>query len=324
MKKIYEKIRPLLTVTLVLLILWLTFIIAAPKTFLSRYIYISFMSSIPLIAIIASGITLVIILGEIDMSFAANMAVSGFVFAIVSKTTGSPLLAFFLALSAGAGIGLLNGIVIAKTGAPAIVVTIGFDFLWRGAVMLLSNGLAVSLAEFRPAAAIAAFTGRIGGVIPAQSLWAIAVSICFAVILHRTAFGDAIKFIGDNRAVAKMMGLPVSLTRIGVFALSGCTAAFSSVISCMEFGSWWPTQGEGYLLLVFASVFLGGTSIHGGKGTLWGSLAGAVVIGMIEAGLVSAGISGFWTRFIHGLILIFSIVFYTMSAKSSRRKNGSF
>lgn len=314
----YRRIKPLLPVTFVLTVLWSTFIIAAPQTFLSKYIYISFMSSIPFIAIAAAGITLVVIAGEMDMSFASNMAMSGFIFATVTTASGSSAAGMLAALVMGAVIGLINGLVIVGIGAPSIVVTIGFDFFWRGSVMLLSGGLAVPLAAIRSTLPVAVFTGRIGGLIPAQTLWTLIIAGTLAVVLHRTSFGDAVRFIGDNKAAARMMGLPVRRTRVGVFVLAGVSAAFAGVLSCMELGNWWPTQGEGYLLLVFASIFLGGTSVYGGKGTLWGSLAGAVVIGMIEAGLVSAGFSGFWTRFVHGLVLVGSVVFYSLVAERKK------
>ena len=318
MLKQYRTVRPLIPVSVVLIGLWGAFTAAAPQTFLDKYIYISFMTSIPFIAIAAAGITLAVIAGEMDMSFASNMAMSGFIFALVTRASGSPALGMAAALTMGAFIGLVNGLTIVGTGAPSIVVTIGFDFFWRGTVMLLSNGLAVSLASIRNTPTVICFTGRIGGLVPAQTCWMLFISLLFAVILHRTAFGDSIRFTGDNREAARMMGLPVRRTRIGVFVLAGTTAAFSGVLSCMELGNWWPTQGEGYLLLVFASVFLGGTSVSGGRGTLWGSLAGAIVIGMIEAGLVSAGFSGFWTRFVHGLVLVSSVVFYSLASGGKR------
>ena len=324
MREYYRMIRPLLPVTVVLIGLWAAFTAAAPQTFLDKHIYMSFMTSIPFIAIAAAGITLVVIAGEMDMSFASNMAMSGFIFASVTKASGSPALGTAAALGTGAFIGFVNGLTVVGTAAPSIVVTIGFDFFWRGSVMLLSNGLAVSLASIRNTPVVMSFTGRIGGLIPAQACWMLFISLLFAVILHRTVFGDNIRFTGDNKDAARMMGLPVRRTRIGVFVLSGVTAAFFGVLSCMELGNWWPTQGEGYLLLVFASVFLGGTSVSGGRGTLWGSLAGAIVIGMIEAGLVSAGFSGFWTRFVHGLVLVSSVAFYSIALDRKRMVRNSF
>lgn len=315
MKLNFNKRKSLLPVTLVLFMIWLIFVILAPQTFLDKFIYTSFMSSIPLIAIVAAGMTFVIICGEMDMSFTSNMAMSGFIFSAITRTTGSPILGVLAALCMGATIGLINGLVVVGIEAPSIVVTIGFDFFWRGLVMLISNGLAISLSPMRNYFSMSFFTGRLAGFIPAQTLWAILIFIALTIILHRTSFGDAVQFIGDNKTLAKILCLPVSKVRIGVFVLLAITAAFSGVLCCMELGNWWPTQGEGYLLLVFASVFLGGTSVYGGRGTLWGTFIGAIVIGMIEGGLVSAGLSGFWTRFVHGIVLIGSVIFYSLVAE---------
>ena len=85
-------------------------------------------------------------------------------------------------------------------------------------------------------------------------------------------------------------------------------------------GNWWPTQGEGYLLLVFASVFIGGTSVYGGSGTVWGTVIGSIMMGTIEAGIVSSGWSGFWTRFVDGLVLLLSVSFYALVSKRKRGK----
>ena len=306
-------------ITILLLVLWSIFALAAPRAFFSPSIYISFMSTIPFIAIVALGMTLVVVTGEMDLSFASNMAMSGFVFAIVTKATGHPLAGVVAGLATGTFIGLTNGLLIVKTGVPAIVATIGVDFFWRGSVMLLSGGLALSLSFIRKLDETSIFVGRLGGLVPAQALWCLAVAGAVGVVLHRTAWGDNLRFMGDNVEAAKMMGVNVNRSRVAVFALLGFTAALAGVLACLEMGNWWPTLGEGYLLLVFASVFLGGTSVHGGSGTVYGTLVAAIIIGIIEAGLVSAGWSGFWTRFVHGLVLVISVSFYTIAAK--RRRN---
>ncbi|MDO4785504.1 MAG: ABC transporter permease [Fretibacterium sp.] len=315
-----SRLAPQLPITAVLLLLWGFFVLTAPATFLSRYIYVSFMTTIPFVAIVAMGMTLVVVAGEMDLSFASNMAMSGFLFAVVTRATGSPLAGIAAGLAVGAGIGLINGLVVVGTGVPSIVVTIGFDFLWRGCVMLLSGGLAVALPFVRGLPVASLFVGRAGGTVPAQFLWAVGLAVVTAVILHRTAWGDTLRFIGDNREAARMMGLPVARARVGVFAVLGLMSAFSGILACLELANWWPTQGEGYLLLVFASVFIGGTSVYGGSGSLWGTMAGTAVIGMIEAGVVSAGWSGFWTRFVHGLVLVFSVSFYALAARRRRTR----
>lgn len=323
MELFFRQSRNQLLITALLLLLWLFFIFSAPRTFLSIHIYISFMSTIPLIAIVALGMTLVVVTGEMDLSFASNMAMSGFVFAVVAKASGSPLLGVLAGLLCGSCIGFVNGAIIVGTGVPAIVATIGTDFFWRGSVMLLSGGMAIALPFIRDLPATTFFVGRIGGMVPAQSLWCLVLAACVALILHRSQWGDNLRFIGDNRNAARMMGVPVAGSRIAVFTLLGFTAAFAGVLASLELANWWPTQGEGYLLLVFASVFIGGTSVYGGSGKVWGTLVGSIIIGMIEAGLVSAGWSGFWTRFVHGLVLVLSVSFYALAAKRQNRKTCS-
>lgn len=317
MKYTLKGIAGHIPITAVFLLLWGFFAFSSPQTFLSRYIYTSFMSTIPFVAIVALAMALIVVAGEMDLSFASNMAMSGFVFSIVTRSTGQPLLGLAAGLLTGLCIGLLNGFIIVSTGVPAIVLTIGFDFFWRGCVMLLSGGLAIALPFIREMPVTLFFTGHIADILPAQFLWAVAVAVIIAFILHRTSFGDNLRFIGDNKEAAFMMGLPVKQTRIAVFALLGLVSAFAGILACFELANWWPTQGEGYLLLVFASVFIGGTSVYGGRGTIWGTAVGAVIIGMIEAGVVSAGWSGFWTRFVHGLVLVLSVSFYAIT---SRRK----
>lgn len=104
------------------------------------------------------------------------------------------------------------------------------------------------------------------------------------------------------------MGVPVSATRFWLFIVMGILSALVGVLLSVEMSSWWPNQGQGYMLLVFASVFIGGTSVLGGRGSLMGSLFGACIIGMLEAGIISAGLDGFWTRLVYGVIILAALV----------------
>ena len=143
MGRLLRGLLPQLPITLLLLLAWGFFVLMAPETFLARSIYISFMTSIPFVAIVAMGMTLVIVAGEMDLSFASNMAMSGFVFAVVTRGTGSPALGMAAGLLTGSLIGTLNGLVIVGTGVPSIVATIGFDFLWRFQIAKQCLGIAV-------------------------------------------------------------------------------------------------------------------------------------------------------------------------------------
>ena len=100
-----------------------------------------------------------------------------------------------------------------------------------------------------------------------------------------------------------------------LFMLMGAVSALVGVFVSLEMSSWWPNQGQGYMLLVFASVFIGGTSVLGGRGTLIGTLFGACIIGILEAGIISAGLAGFWTRLIYGVTILASLMVHSMMLK---------
>ena len=156
-----------------------------------------------------------------------------------------------------------------------------------------------------------------GGYMPSQMIWAIVVGILVWVILNRHKFGAHVYLIGDNVESARLMGVNVERTRIINFALLGTAAAFGGVLSSLEQSYFWVSLGEGYLLKTMASVFLGGTSVFGGVGTVFGTFIGCLIIGTIEAGIVAIGkieiagfvikLSGFWTQLIYGLIIVISV-----------------
>ncbi len=294
------------------------FISLSPQTFLHSRIYIAFMSTIPFATLLALGLTLLIVAGELDLSFPAVMAVSGFCFASVSEATGSPLLGLIGALATGFFAGLCNGLIVVKIGVPAIIATIGTQFFWRGSATLLADGLARNLTELRESTLHHILVGRLFDSIPMQTVWCISIAFFFWMILNRHIWGDNIRFIGDNISAATMMGIQTDSVRIGLFVTMGLMSALTSVMVCMEMANWWPTQGEGYLLTVFAAIFLGGTSVFGGQGTIFGTLIGSIIIGILEAGIISGGLSGYWTRVAHGLVIVLSVSVYAIALKTKR------
>ncbi|MDY0133248.1 MAG: ABC transporter permease [Desulforegulaceae bacterium] len=306
-------------ITLILLSLLVLFMFLSPRTFLSSGIYSAYMSTIPFTAILALGLTLVIVCGEMDLSFPAVMAASGFVFSIIFIETGSVFLGFIAAILTGGVCGGLNAFLIVKIGVPSIIATIGTQFFIRGLTVLLAQGLAKSLIGIRDTFGYQILSGRIAGFIPMQFVWLIILTIIFILILNNHVLGDRIKFTGDNSNAAKIMGISVDKTKTYVFIIMGLCSGFSGALVCCEMANWWPTQGEGFMLVVFASVFIGGTSVYGGKGTIYGTFVGSIIISMIEAGLVSAGAQGLWTRLVYGIVIITAVSFY---AKTSGKKSG--
>jgi len=305
---------PALT-ALILIMLWAMFAYLSPQTFLHLRIYTSFMSTIPFTAMLAFALTLLIIAREIDMSFPSVVALGGFVFSALFKATQSPIIALAGAISAGIACGILNGCLVVIFRIPSIITTIGTQFFLGGLTTVLADGIAISMPEIRQTGLHSLMVGRIAEVIPAQMLWAGALLLVLWLVLAWHVFGDNVNFIGDNPKAAKMMGVPVERTRMLLFMQMGAISALVGVFVSVEMSSWWPNQGQGYMLLVFASVFIGGTSVLGGRGTLIGTLFGACIIGILEAGIISAGLAGFWTRLIYGVIILLSLVVHSILLK---------
>lgn len=291
----------------VLLAIWAIFIIGAPQTFLSREIYAAFMSTIPFFAIMALPLTMVVIAGEMDLSFPSIMAVGTLVFVGVVQVTGNVMLAVIFCLAAGFLAGLLNGVIVVMLGIPSLVATIGTQFFWRGVVLVITGGKPASLVPVKETVLHAGTVGRIGGYVPAQMLWTVVVAILVWVILNRHRLGAHVYLTGDNRDSARLMGVNVDRTRMLVFAMVGLAAAFAGLLASLEVNYFWVTLGEGYLLKTLAAVFLGGTSVFGGTGTVFGTFIACFIIGAIEAGIVAIGLTGFWTQLLYGLIIVVSV-----------------
>ncbi len=257
------------------------------------------------------GLTFVITAGEIDLSFPAIVAFSGFVFAWVFKNWDSPLapwVGFVLALAAGGFIGYINGLLVAKIGVPSIMATLAAEFFWYGVTVLFAGGLSWNIGAIRDTTVYAIFVSRLFGLIPMQAIWVLVLAILLWFILNRHKFGEAVMFIGDNAEVARVMGINVEATRIRLFTIMGVIAAFSGLILTMDINVFFPTQGNGFLLPALAGVFIGGTSIAGGLGSIVGTFFGAYIIGSLEAGVVATGISGYWVQLVEGLVMGGSVV----------------
>jgi len=304
-----------ISIFIVVILMFALFIFFNPGTFLHYSIYYAFMSTIPFTAILAISMTLVIILGEIDLSFPSVVGISAFTYAIVFTYSTNVYLAFICSLIVGAGIGFINALFIVKIKIPSLIITLGISFFWRGLVYVLSGGKGLSLVETQGSVLYKILVGRIGGDVPAQALWLAIIAIIFGVILKFHRFGIHILFTGDNSESARMMGINVNRVKMIVFIQLGICSALVGMISSSEIVYVYPTTGDGYLLGVLAAVFLGGTSVFGGKGTIFGTLMGAIIIGSLEAGILSSGVSGFWVRLVYGIVIVLSLNVYAYLSK---------
>jgi len=286
---------------------WALFLIGSPEVFLGPRIYRSFMQSTPFFALVAIPLTLVVISGEIDLSFPSVMSFGMTAFSVVFVATQSVWLGFIACLLAGILAGFLNGVVVTKMGIPSLVATLGTQFFWRGAVMVITAGNGLGLTPVTETVLYPGLVGKLGGVIPAQFLWTILFGVVVWFVLNRHKFGAHVYLVGDNVESARLMGINVARTKIIAFSIVGLAAAFAGFVVSEQLLYFWPTLGEGYFLNGLASVFLGGTSVFGGVGTVFATFVACIIIGAINAGIVAAGLTGFWTSLIYGLIIVVSV-----------------
>jgi simple sugar transport system permease protein len=306
----------------VFITLWIIFIVSAPGTFLSGRIYSAFMTSIPFFAIMAIPLTIVVITKEMDLSFPSIMAMGMVAFsfaydgtAFIANANVRVFLAIIAALLTGTIVGWINGIIVVKFGIPSLVVTIGTQFFWRGAVLVLTSAANFPLTYVKSTFFYPILVGKIGGYFPMQMVWLIVVTIAGWVLLNRHRYGAHVYLTGDNINSAELMGINTGRVRIRAFMLIGIIAAFAGLLYSFYIAYFWPSLGDGYLLSTLASVFLGGTSVFGGTGTILGTFLGAFIIGAIEAATVAIGLTGFWTQLIYGFIIVLSVIMHTYLRK---------
>jgi simple sugar transport system permease protein len=235
------------------------------------------------------------------------MGFASLAFAAVVQAGYDPFLAMAAALVVGAGLGLGVGALVVFGGLSSLVATLGMNFMLRGVVLILTQSKSIALPQLSDSLAFQIFSSSVLGV-PVQIIWALLFVVFSILLYNRHRFGAQVHIVGDNPDSANEMGINVAWVRVKVFAFSGIGAALAGIFSTMINFTWWPTSGDGYLLPVIASVFVGGTPSWGGIGTVGGGAIGALIVSFIQTGVVGVGLSGFYVQFFYGLIIILSLI----------------
>ncbi len=318
-----------LPIIIVFALLLALFMYTAPTVFLRPFIYTTFLSTLPPLVLLATGLTFIIAAGEIDLCFPAIIAFSGFVFAVLFKEYDLGWIAVVAALASGILVGFINGVLVAKIGIPSFMATLAAQFFWAGMATVLSGGKSYALREAEDSSVWKWIVGRPFAdsdttwlaQLPLQALWTAIIVVFLWFILTRHRFGEHILFIGDSNEVSRVVGIDVDREKIKLFTLMGFLAACAAIMLTLENKNFFGNQGQGYLLTAIASVLIGGTSIFGGRATIIGTVFGCFIIGMIEAGLVASGLTGAWVRTVQGLIFMIAIIFYLYADDPQRRRH---
>ncbi len=263
-------------------------------------------------AIIAVGMTFVILTGGIDLSVGSTVAISGAFAASIIKSTNNVFLAIIVAGIVGIVIGLINGLLISKGKLQAFIATLATMTIFRGVTLVFTNGTPISkLSE----SFVNIGNGKLG-FIPIPVVITVIVFIIAVYVLTQTRFGRYLYALGGNEDSAKLSGINTNKIKTLVYVISGFASSIAGVIIASRIGSASPNAGTGFELDAIAAVVIGGTSLAGGEGRITGTLIGALIIGVLNNGLNLMNVSPFYQSIVKGLVILIAVLL----DKKSRKK----
>ncbi|MCD4484076.1 ribose ABC transporter permease [Chromobacterium vaccinii] len=264
------------------------------------------MRQVSINALIAFGMTLVILLGGIDLSVGSILALSSVLTATLLQAGVDPMLATLLGILAGAAMGLFNGLVISKGKVAPFIATLATMTILRGLALVFSNGSPITGFDSELFSMLGG--GYVAGLVPVPVVWMLILFIGFWFLLKKTVFGRHLYATGGNEEAARLSGVKVDRVKLWVYTASGAMSAMAGVVLTSRLNSAQPTAGTGYELDAIAAVVLGGTSLSGGRGWIFGTLIGALLIGVLNNGLNLLGVSSFYQQVIKGAVILLAVL----------------
>ncbi len=285
--------------------------------FLNTNNLLTVLSQVSIIAIMAFGMTFVLMIGEIDLSVGSIAAVSSLVLGM-SLASGIPgMVAVIIALIAGGIAGFVNGMVGAKLNIPSFIVTVATMGIFRGVGYALTDSRPVPIDnEF----ILAIGNGKLFDIVPYTVIIMVILLVVFQVLLGKTRFGRRAKMSGGNKTAAEYVGIDTKKLQVKIFMISGVAAAVSGIILASRLYSSQPNVAEGYELDAIAAAVLGGTSLSGGYGTVIGTFIGAIIMCVINNGMNLMRLPYFYQLIVKGLIIIVAVY---LDVRNKKRILGS-
>ena len=308
--KIFEKHE--ICIAVALLILICLFSLHSPR-FFSVQNFRTILNQITMVFVIAVGMTIVIILGGIDLSAGNLSAFTGMIVTYLLSNGTNVVLAVVIGLCVGMAIGFLNGFLITKIGITDFIVTLAMMSALRGGIFSVTGGYPIHRNipdSFR-------FIGQ-GTVfqIPLLIIIAVIVFIVGHLLLTKFTFGTYVYATGGNKESARLSGVNVDLIKIIGYVTSGLTASMAGIMMSSRLGSGQPTAGDTFLFDAIGATVLGGTSLSGGSGMLIGTAIGVCIIGVISNGLTIMNVSFYYQEIIKGAIIILAVSYNAMRMKN--------
>ena len=283
---------------------WAVYLSAATDTFLTQGNVLILLRQAAIFAIVGIGITLVAILGELDISFGATLALAGCVGAAWVVGGHHPVVGIAIAVAIGSVIGLVNGVLVNYVRIPSVVATLGVMGVAEGIAMMYTGGTSIYGDNLDRLSFLS--RDEVLG-IPIAVVIAFAMYVVAWFATTRTQFGAHLFASGDNREAAYRSGIKVQRIRLFVFILAGALAGFAGLMQAARIGRAQATMGVDALFPVLTAVILGGTSLHGGRGRIVNTLIASVFLASITNGLILLGVASEVQRVVQGGVLIAAV-----------------
>ena len=288
---------------------------ASSDVFLTTANLFSVMRAFSLVAIMAIGETMVILTGGIDLAVGSTMGLAGLMTALLIQGGYPVSLAVLAGLLSGIVVGLANGVMITGLRLPPFIATLGTMSIGRGLMYWITHGWSVTLPQ-EQSAFLFLGQGYVGPV-PVPVIVMFALMLLSGLFLSRTFLGRYVYAVGGNEDAARLSGIRVTLVKILVYTISGACCAVAGLILLARMVSAQPMAGLGIELYVIAAAAIGGTSLSGGEGTIFGSLMGAAMMGILQNGMVLVGIDTYAQQAVVGTVIVLAV---TLDQWRQRRK----
>ncbi|NHB77608.1 ABC transporter permease [Rhodobacter calidifons] len=300
--------KPELAAVLLLVLLIVLFQVLSNGIFLSAANLRGVLGLLPEMALVAVGVTLLMICGEFDLSVGSVFALMPMSMAVLMAQGWPFLPSVLVGLMLCAAIGFANGWLTIRFAIPSFITTLGMLFMARSLTVVISGGFPPRLdLERIPEHLFVAFVGP-GELIRASFLWFLGLALVVSLLLSRTNFGNWVRATGGFLPAANAMGIPTARVKIACFMICSLLAGFAGMIQVLRVGSPLPSMGEGMELAAVAAAVIGGTVLTGGIGSILGGIIGAVLIRVIDNGLVLSRVDSNWFKFAIGALTILAVV----------------
>jgi len=298
---------------IVLIVGIVIFSIAAGSKFFAPFNLSLVLQQVTIIGVLGIAQTLIILTAGIDLSVGAIMILSSIVMGRLSVVAGVPVeLAFVMGLATGIVCGLINGLLVALVKLPPFIVTLGTWSIYGAMIIFISNSETIRSQDIAAIAPMLQWMGaRValggGAILTVGSMVMLLIAAGTWYVLNRTAFGRHIYATGDDPEAARLAGINTKMTLIGVYTLAGLICALASWVLIGRVGAVSPLGSQTANLDSITAVVIGGTSLFGGRGSIVGTLLGALIVGMFRNGLALSGVDVLWQEFAVGALIIIAV-----------------